>query len=161
MTSILGPNGTPMVELGGERAWRKRVIGDIVVSYQWIDLRAHGDTNAEDGPEPCMCLYPAHRRLEVGAYTIPQRNAWAYADSKTGQPSEQLYRTAHRAAGDLGFDKNDKQAFFRVLDVICEGIPDLIDMPSEQPSALDLRRHLLGIEAAAKVNGQTIHQELI
>lgn len=161
MTSILGPNGTPMVELGGERAWRKRVIGDIVVSYQWIDLRAHGDPNAEDGPEPCMCLFPAFRRLEVGAVVIPQRNAWAYVDSATGQPLEQLYRFAFDAVADLGFDRNDKAAFMRILDIVCEGIPDLKDMPSEQPSSLDLRRHLLGIEAMAKVNGKTIHSEVL
>ena len=52
MASILGPRGTPMVELGGERAWRQRVIGDVVCSYQWLDLRSAGDESADGEPEP-------------------------------------------------------------------------------------------------------------
>ena len=160
MASILGPRGTPMVELGGERAWRQRVIGDIVCSFQWLDLRAAGDTAAEDGPEPCMCLFPAFRRAEVGAYTIPQRNAYAYVDNK-GNPTPQLLKTAALAAETLGFDMNDRASITRMLDIICEGIPDLIDMPSEQPTALEVRKHRMGIEVTARAAGQDMHSEVL
>lgn len=160
MTSILGPNGTPMVELGGERAWRQRVIGDIVCSYQWLDLRSWGHAGAEDAPEPCMVLFPAFRRMETGAYTIPQNNAYAYVDSR-GNPTEWLFRAAQKAAETLGFDINDKAAYMRILDIIVEGMPDLIDMPSDQPAALEVRRQVLGIEVTAKAAGQTLHGEVI
>lgn len=160
MTSILGPSGTPMVELGGERAWRQRVIGDIVASYQWLDLRAAGDETADGTPEPCMCLFPAHRRMNVGAYTIPMRNAYAYVDKK-GNPTPQLMKTACLAAETLGFDMNDRASIHRMLDIICEGIPDLIDMPSEQPAALEVRKHRMGIEVTARAHGQDMHSEIL
>jgi hypothetical protein len=160
MTSILGPSGMPMVELGGERAWRQRVIGDIVVSYQWIDLRAAGDATAAGQPEPCMCLFPAFRRMHTGAYTIPFRNAFAYVDNK-GNPTPQLMKTACLAAETLGFDMNDRSAIRRMLDVIVEGIPDLIEMPSEQPPALEVRKHRMGIEVTARAHGQDMHTELL
>ena len=160
MSSILGPNGTPMVDLGGERAWRQRVIGDVVCSYQWLDLRAWGEPGAEDEPEPCMVLFPALRRMETGAYTIPQRNAYVYADNK-GRPTEWLFRAAHAACETLGFSSWDKSAYMRVLDVIVEGIPDLIQMPSTQPTALEVRRPVAGIEIKATAAGQMLHAEVI
>lgn len=160
MTSILGPRGTPMVELGGERAWRQRVIGDIVCSFQWLDLRSAGDVTAGDEPEPCMVLFPAFRRMETGAYTIPMRNAFAYVDNK-GKPTPQLLKTAALAAETMGFDMNDRASITRMLDIICEGIPDLIDMPLEQPSALEVRRHRMGIEVTAKACGSELHSEVI
>lgn len=160
MSSILGPNGTPMVELGGERAWRQRTIGDIVCSFQWLDLRAAGDNTADGHPEPCMCLFPAFRRMDTGAYTIPMRNAWHYVDSK-GNPTPQLLKTAALAAETLGFDMNDKSSISRMLDIICEGIPDLLDMPSEQPSALEVAKYRMGIEVTARAAGQDMHSEVL
>jgi hypothetical protein len=158
--SILGPRGTPMVELGGERAWRQRVIGDVVCSYQWIDLRAAGDPKGEEWPEPCMVLFPAFRRMEAGAYTIPQRNAFAYVDRK-GNPTPQLLKTCALAAETLGFDMNDRASIRRMIDIICEGIPDLIDMPSDQPSALEVQKHRMGIEVSARASGRELHTEVI
>ena len=158
--SILGPRGTPMVELGGERAWRQRVIGDVVCSYQWLDLRAAGDESAEDGPEPCMVLFPAYRRMEAGAYTIPMRNAYAYVDTK-GNPTPQLLKTCALAAETLGFDMNDRASITRMIDIICEGIPDLIDMPSEQPSALEVQKYQMGIEVTARACGRELHTEVV
>lgn len=160
MTSILGPSGTPLVELGGERAWRQRVIGDVVASFQWLDLRASGDHTADGQPEPCMTLFPAHRRMDTGAYIIPQRNAYAYVDNK-GNPTPQLLKSSALAAEALGFDMNDRSAITRMLDIICEGMPDLIDMPSEQPGALEVRKHRMGIEVTARAAGKELHSELI
>lgn len=160
MTSILGPRGTPVVELGGERAWRQRVIGDVVCSYQWLDLRASGDETADGEPEPAMVLFPAYRRMETGAYVIPQRNAYAYVDSK-GNPTPQLIKTAALAAETLGFTMTDRSSIRRMLDIICEGVPDLIDMPLEQPAALEVRQHRLGIEVTARACGKDLHSEVL
>lgn len=156
MSSILGPSGTPMVELGGERAWRKYVKGDVACAFQWLDLREHGERS--DGPEPCMVLYPSNRRMDTGAYVIKQRNAHAYADSR-GNPTPQLLGTAFKAAMTLGFDLNDRAAITRMVDVIVDAIPDLIRMPSEQPKALEVAKARMGIEASVKINGRLAHEE--
>ena len=154
--SILGPNGNPYVELGGDRAWLVRTIGDMVVSYQWL----HRPEIDPDGPHPCMCLYAANRRTDTGAYVIPQRNCYWYAD-RHGNPTPDLLGTAFKACIYLGFDRNDKFAARRMMDVIVEGIPDLIRMPSEQPGALDMKRLIHGIQASAKVNGRTVNEEVL
>lgn len=154
--TILGPNGAPFVELGGERAWLVRVIGDVVASYQWL----HRPDIDPEGPHPCMCLYAANRRMDTGAYVIPQRNAYWYAD-KHGSPTRDLLATAFKACISLGFDRNDKSAAMRMIDIIVEGVPDLVKMPSEQPGSLNIKRLVHGIEASAAINGKTIHQEVI
>ena len=160
MTSILGPRGTPMVELGGERAWRQRVLGDVVCSFQWLDLRAAGDETADGEPEPCMVLFPAFRRMETGSYVIPQRNAYAYVDAK-GNPTPQFIKTAALAAETMGFTMTDRSSISCMLDIICEGMPDLVDMPLEQPPSLEVKRHRMGIEVTARACGKDLHSEVL
>lgn len=159
MTSLLGPSGSPYVELGGERAWRQRIKGDIVVSYQWLDLQAHDPSFPDDGPVPCMVLFAANRRIEAGAYTIPQRNAHAYAQPN-GEPTIALIGAAMKACMTLGFDMNEKLTRYRMVDAIVEGIPDLILMPSDQPGALDIKRATQGIETIVRAGGRVLHEEL-
>lgn len=154
--NILGPNGTPMVAFGDERAWLRRVIRDVVCSYQWL----HRDDIDPDGPHPCMCLYPATRRMDTGAYVIPQRNAWAFADNK-GNPTPHLLGTAFKIALQLGFDRNDRASITRAVDIITEGLPDLIRMPSDQHAALEVPRPVYGMEATAKINGKTIVEQVL
>lgn len=150
--SILGPSGSQLVELGGERSWRTRVKGDIVVSFQWLDI------GGED-PEPCMCLFPANRRMDTAAYVIPQRHAHAYATSDGGATPQHV-GTAFKAAIHMEFFP-DKTTVHRIMDAIVENMPDLIEMPSDQPGALDIKRAILGIEATAKVNGRTVVSEVL
>ena len=154
--NVLGPNGNPYVTFGGDRAWRQRVIGDIVCSFQWIH---HPDIDPE-APHPCMCLYPANRRMDTGAYVIPQRNAYVYVDNR-GNPTAQLLGSAFKAAATLNFDRNDRSAIHRLIDIITQGLPDLIDMPSDQDGALEVARRTVGIEARASINGRTIHEEVL
>lgn len=153
--SLLSPSGRPMVELGGQTSWRQHVKGDIVVSYQWLD---RPDIDPE-GPHPCMVLFPASRRMDGGAYVIPQRNAFAFANAD-GSPSAHLMGTAFKAAHTLGFFP-DQSTVFRIIDAIVEGMRDLVDMPSSQPGELNLKKLIQGIEATAKVNGKTIAEDLI
>lgn len=155
MNSILGPNGQRLVELGGDRAWRTRVKGDIVVSFQWIQL----DDIDDQYPTPCMCLFPAARHMETAAYVIPQRNAHVYATSR-GEQSPALLGLAFKAAVHMGFFP-DRATVFRIMDILLENIPDLVRMPSDQPGALNLKRLVHGIEASAAINGKTIHEEVI
>ncbi len=155
-TSILGPTGQAMVMIGGERAWKQRVIRDVVCTYQWLD-RPDIDP---DGPHPCMVLHRRDATHDHGAYVIPQRNAFVYAE-KDGTPTMALMGSAFKAAVTLGFFP-DQSTVHRIIDVIVEGIGDLVTMPSDQPGEFNMRKlERFGIEATAKVNGQTIHQEVL
>ena len=150
--SILGPRGTPMVELGGERAWLQRVIGDIVCSYQWIDI-------GEDDPSPCMVLFPAARHMDTAAYVIPQRNAYAYATSR-GDPTPDLMGCAFKAAQHMGMWP-DKSTISRIMTIVIEGLPDLVRMPSDQHADLNIKRLVQGIEATVKINGRVVSEDLL
>ncbi len=152
MSGILSPRGQRMVELGGDRCWEQRIKGDIVISYQWLHVGGKE-------PQACMVLFPATLKLDGGAYAIPQENAYEYADA-SGGPTPYLLIAAHNAAATMGFFP-DKSTVFRIVDIIVEGLPDLIRMPSEQPGQLNLDRIVHGIEATARVNGQVIHQEVL
>jgi hypothetical protein len=151
--SILGPSGGKFVELGGERAWLTRNIGEFVCSFQWIDL-----DDGED-PHPCMCIFKANRALDVVPYVIPQRNAWAFA-SNTGGPSPHAIGAAFKACMTMGtFPAQDTVR--KLVDVIVEGIPDLIRMPSDQMAGLETRRTFYGMEATAKINGKVVREEVL
>lgn len=151
--SILSPRGQRMVELGGERAWLQRVKGDIVVSYQWMQIPG------KKLPHPCMTLFPAVLKMDGGAYVIPQDNAYEYGDNRGG-PTPHLLTAALNAATSMGFFA-DQFTVFRIVDIIVEGLSDLIRMPSEQPGSFNIERSVLGIEARAKVDGRVIHEEVI
>lgn len=151
--SILGPSGSPFVELGGERAHLQRVLGEFIVSYQWLDLQ-----DGED-PQACMCIFKTTRALDVVPYVIPQRNAFAFAE-KSGGPTPHAIGAAFKAAITMGMHPA-KDTVRKLLDIIVEGIPDLIRMPSDQPSALNFKRHIVGIEARATLNGRVINEEVL
>lgn len=153
MSMILGSTGRPWVEFGGARAWRTYTKGDIVCSFQWVDV---GDESGE--PQPCMCLYPVVRKMDGHVYVIPQGNAFAYADSK-GNPQPQLMGSAFKAAAMMGFHP-DKSTVFRIMDVILECLPDLVKMPSSQPVDLNVKRRTLGVEVTAAINGRTLAEVL-
>lgn len=152
MSSILGPTGQNWVELGGERCWLQRVKGDIVISYQWLLV-------GKKEPQGCMVLFPSVEKMDGGAYAIPQENAYEYVTS-SGNPTPYLLTAAYNAAQSMGFFP-DQSTVFRIVDIIADGLADLIRMPSEQPAALDIARPIHGIEATAKVEGQIVRQEVI
>lgn len=160
--SLLGPNARPMVGLGGANAWKQREIKGIFCSFQWIDLRGHGfEDSLDHAAVACMCLFrPAS--MGKGTYVVPQPLAFQYGD-KNGNPTSHLFTSAFAAAEQLGFDMRDKHAIRTIIDIIIEGLPDLILMPSEPPEGSEAAAKLVvhGIEATAKVNGHTIHAELL
>ena len=159
--SILGPSGLPLVELSGERAWKQFTKGDVVVSLQWIDLKASNPDYDEEGAVPCMCLFHAHRRaLGTSAYVIPQSAAFRYIGGD-GKPTFWFRNAVAMAVLEMGFGPNDKAAITRVLDCLYEYLPELFAMSTHQPEALDVKRQVEGIEATFKVNGKTQHQELL
>lgn len=158
--TILGPSGLPFVDLSGDRSWRQYTKGDIVVSFQWIDLKASNPEYDEEGPVPCMVLHHAYRRMDTSAYVIPQTAAFKYIGAN-GSPTMWFYNAVALAALEMGFDKNDKAAMTRTLDCVYEYLPELFKMSAQQPDALEVKKATQGIQLSVKVNGDTIHQQEI
>lgn len=161
---LLGPNARPMVGLGGSEAWKQRTIKGITCSFQWIDLSAEFDSSDDPGitANACMCLFNAQRSSQRGAYVIPQQHAFLFG-SRAGHPTAHLFSSAFAAAEMLGFDMRDKSAVKAVIDIIIEGLADLVLMPSSPPNNADIivKDAVQGIEATARINGQKIHEELL
>lgn len=156
--NIIGTSGRPMVELGGTFVWRQFIKGDLVISFQWLDLREQG---AGDGPEPVMSIFPAHRRVDTGAFVVPQAKAFEYLDSK-GNPTPYLLGAAFKACVAMGSEP-DKSTVHRIMDAIYEALPDLIKMPSAAPAEIANRqkRVVRGIEATATVNGHVVQEAVL
>lgn len=153
MSSILSVSGRKITEIGGEKVWDQRTKGDIVISFQWLMV---GGKEAQ----ACMCLHPLIPKLDGGgAYAIPQENAYEYADAN-GNPTPHLLMAAYNAAVSMGFFP-DKSTVFRIVDIIVDGLADLIRMPSDAPGAFDVDKIVSGIEATIKVNGRVMHEEVV
>ncbi len=155
MSMILGARGTPLVQIGGDRAWKEFTKGDIVASLQWLDR----EDIDQDGPHPCLILRPLYRKEDAGVYVIPQRNAHAYARSD-GNPTPHALGAAFKAAIEMGLFP-DQSTVYRIMDQIMEVMPDLIRMPSVQPHDLEVKRARQGIEISATIGGKTVAQEVI
>jgi len=152
--SILGPSGNRMVEIGSQNSWLIRSKGDIVASFQWLDI---GHESGE--PQACMCLFPKHRTADTGTYALPQEDAWRFADNK-GNPTPHLMGAAFKYCKATG-KFPDKSTIHRVMDVILENLPDLINMPSSQPAELNQAKAIQGIEVSLKKDGKVIHEALV
>lgn len=157
MSALLGPNANPMVCIGGANAWRTRTIKGIMCSFQWLDLSAEG----MDTANACMCLFNP-QSVSRGAYVVPQQNAYRFGH-RDGTPTQHLLTAGWAAAEQMGFDMRDRSAIKNIIDIIIEGLPDLILMPSEPPNSPEviLREAVRGIEARVKMNGKTIHEEVL
>jgi hypothetical protein len=152
-----------MVQLGGAIAWKTRQIRGIYCSFQWLDLRGHGFENTtEHAAIPCMCLFrPAVQ--SAAAVIIPQHMAFMYGTPKGEVTEHLLQRVRDEWVDDLAFGRADRNAMRTIADIVIEGLPDLICMPSEPPETSDVivKAPILGIEASASMNGHVIHQEVL
>lgn len=162
--SLLGPNARPVVQIGGDAAWKSRYFraSGIICSFQWIDLRQHGFEDTQDHAcVPCMVLLRPGSTSK-GAHVIPQPHAYLYGTRK-GHPTAHLGTSAFDACVSLELDTSSRQNVRAVIDIIIEGLPDLVCMPSEPPDSLDavLKKHTHGIELTARINGKKIHEELL
>lgn len=130
------------IVLGGEKAWKQRVTGEIVSSYQWINK------------EPAMVLWPSGpRRLGGGAFILCLSAAFRYANSN-GSPTPYLIKQTIKIAQQFGMEPNQFLCK-KIADVILDGLPDLCEMPPE-PTGLNAKQTEAIGEALIKVDGQTI-----
>ena len=136
------------VLLGGEKAYKVNVKGDIVVSYQWYN------------GEPAMFLYPANpSSLNPGAFILPIESAFKYSDRRSGLPSLHCFRMAERAAEVMGLFPG-RSLLYRIVDAIVEGLLDLYGMPPEPPGLNQKRGQEIG-ELVVKHGGRIVHHEAV
>lgn len=119
--------------VGGEKAWRKYKKGDIAACYHWVNN------------EPAMILFPLNRAPSpmLIPFVIPLSVAHQYVDS-SGQPNlVNAMGAAIEAAGCMGMAP-EMSTVHRIIDIIVDGIPDLVSMPPEPDWAEDLSKPLDG-----------------
>jgi hypothetical protein len=104
------------VLIGGDKAWKVRRKGELVISYQWLN------------EEPTMIIFPARPSGKAGCYAIGLSAAYKYADSETGAPTEYLIRQADVAAEVMGMFAT-RDTLRTIATVIVDGLPDLVEMP--------------------------------
>lgn len=137
------------VMLGGAKAWKQRVLGDVVMSYQWID------------EQPSLVLWPLRKRsLNAGAYALGLDVVHKYVKADGHPISSYLIPQAIIAAEVMGMDSTT-YTVRNIADAIMDGLEDLINMPPE-PVGMNAEQHagVVG-EALIQVNGRTIlHDEI-
>jgi hypothetical protein len=155
--TIVGPSGNTFTNLSPARSWKEpRSIGQFSYAFHWLDADVLG-MDADEDAHPCLCIYPVGMPDGAVPYIIPQRNMFAYADSKSGDPSPWLLGAAFKAC--MTFNTFPSKATVRKLcDLVVEALPDLQRMPSSRPSEQEVAAPNLGIEATIKLNGQTFKQ---
>ena len=122
--------------LGGDTAWKVRAVGDLVIAYHWVN------------DEPTMFVYPRYRRMMARSVVpwglpLPAAHELVSADSKGhGVNSDELLAKATRCAEMIGFG-GDRNAIFKIADLILAGLDDLVRMPPTP-------RHIEDQQAPAK-----------
>lgn len=133
------------IVVGGEKAWKVRRKGDIVVAFHWVNR------------EPAMVLFPAQPSVvaKPSAFCVALTAAYKYAQ-RNGYPTKYCVEQAAKAAVLMGLEP-ERTTVFRIADAILEGIQDLIEMPPE-PVAFerDRKRGAVVGEATFMSDGQKV-----
>jgi len=116
---ILGANGRPYVQLGGEFARNVRVYGNLVVSFQYVNT------------EPAMVIWSATRKK--GAFAICLSAAHDYTED-----NHLVFQAAH-AAHVIGLDPMSKSDVGSIADAIQSSLDELVKMPPEPRDAVARR----------------------
>jgi hypothetical protein len=89
-----------VIQLGGDKAWRIRVFGDVVVAFHWVN------------GEPAMCLYPKRPRMygNRGAFIVCLSAAHKYAHANGYAIPEYMIPKALEAARVMGMDETRRRS---------------------------------------------------
>lgn len=142
-SSILHSTGKPMVMLGGD-VFDQRTKGDIIYEFKWVN------------GEPVMLIYKRTLGKNTPAYMIEMDDAHKFALSNGHATKALLSTYCKDAAKAIGFE-HDRDSITRLIDVILDGIPDLLRMPPE-PKAIEIanRPSTGNDELSIKIDGQTV-----
>lgn len=163
MSAVLSPMGEPMFTAGGRHAWKVAEYRGYVASLEWARRRrkmlamlviwpASNVFTRPDAPTPGMW---AISRNVISEFVGFDRDGKC-----TGSASQHCFREALEAMPLLGKDRNDKQAFLALVDVVVKFAPDLALMPAAPPR---VREDLKGVAmwdvtATNKNTGKTINE---
>lgn len=137
------------VMLGGDKSWKQRIVGDIVVSYQWVN------------GEPAMILFPKSKpTIESGAFAVCLSAAYQYVKSNGHPDLPYIMPQAFQAAKVMGFFP-DKSVIHRIIDAITDGLPDLLQMPPIRPGYDEQKSKEVIGEMNITNNGRVIKSEEI
>ncbi len=118
------------VLLGGPSCFKKqRVSGGLMVFLEWWE----DATSTVGRGEPSLWITRADRYGLSGnrgsaCITLPQ--AYLYADSKTGAPTQRLIEFSLGACRELGLEPS-RMNVKAIADAIVDFLPDLVRMPPE------------------------------
>ena len=125
------------VLIGGPSARFIRRKGDICAAFQYVN------------DEPAMCLFPAIKRANSGAFIICESAAYQYTDDR------HLISQAMNASEVMGMD-NTKHTVMRIADCILVWMDDLLMMPPKPDDLVeDAAQKALAAEATFTVNGES------
>lgn len=124
------------VMIGGETAWKSYAIGDIALSFQWVN------------GEQAMALFPVQKKTASGVYVICLSAAFRYANP------DYLVRQSAEAARHMGMDET-VFTVRRIADAILNGMDDLGKMPPEPNWAKVIGSNSMG-ELSIQINGKSL-----
>lgn len=87
------------------------------------------------------------------SYLIPLANAYMFANSISGEPTDHLLLTVKAIANSLNLG-NDKFIYHELAGAIVDALPELIEMPP--PPTEDVMKAAQKQGAVIKVNGETL-----
>lgn len=126
--------------VGGPRAWKKRQHGNFLVAFHWVN------------GEGSMCIVnTAVKNCPV--FIIGMSMAHEYADSRTGDPTAYAAHKCFEMCIPMGLNKGEAH---KLMQVIVEAIPDLLEMPPE-PNWQDMKsRPVEDAVASLRQNGKVV-----
>lgn len=139
---ILGANGRPYVQLGGEFSRAIHTRGDLVQSFQYVNA------------EPAMVIWSSTRKS--GAFAICLSVAHEYLDD------HYLMFQAMSCAHQIGYHPSDKDTVKRICDMILDGLDELVKMPPEPQDAVAKREQRAEVKLTNGLGGNVIsHTEVL
>jgi len=122
--------------------------GEIMAIFTWINQ------------ERAMVLVASRRPPGSPWYCIMESAAYLYAD-ESGNPTRRLIESAAKASEVLCLNQTTSSVR-KIVDVIVDGLPDLVKMPSEPPN--EVAKAAIGelklMENGKLVAGQEIREEI-
>lgn len=121
---------------------KKINCSNFIVMFDYIDM------NNEMTAVMAIC-----GKRSRSSYLIPLSNAYMFADSISGEPTDHLLITVRTIAESLNLG-NDRYIYRELADAVVDALPELIQMPP--PPTKDLMKEARKHEAVVKVNGETL-----
>lgn len=142
--------------LGGPKCYKKyRTKGGIAVYLEWFDP----EKDEIGVGEPALILARANKFAlsgNRGCATIMLEQAYLYADSKRGEPTQRLIKFSSDACTAIGFEPS-RMNIFAIASAIVDALPDLVSMPpAPNPDKFASRKAKPVGEVSLMVDGKRV-----